>query len=814
MSFNNYANNDIDYDITLQNMAFANNQGITSSIGNRSVLTPPTQQMIDDYKKSLITPFIDEKGEARLYRTVTPVVLDNVEDQKKDLEIKENKIKESLGVERQKIKDRLDMVDSDINKINDILDKKRVHANKPLFEVALEIETFDRLNSDYKDELKRTDDIKDDLETKEKKMDRNIRVTESLFRTTSDEINDLGIELDKISKSMSDEKKSHDDAIIQLSTPTVTLTDLQKKKLQNTVDEFVKLEQQYESKRKEYENLIKKRSILLGKIKRYNTEKDNIYYEKNLIMETIRTNAENFDKLIFDTFPDRQIAETKRNLTPVYEIDMAGIVDLVKDRQKLQKDRDTFFDDFNAKQAQYEQAMIDLDSEKRDIQIATEKNKELIQKYNENFKELNQGLTNIPVQNPGEPEEEYYQRLTSYTGTKYDDTDLKMALEYKIGVELKDKFKDLFDIQNPIFLSIVEGVLNDSDMDLSNKKQLLSKWELFKDTYLKTYGKNNKLIKVKQILDLWENLSLSTNPSASIASFTATAPAQPIETQYPTTRVFNYNDDFKTNQEIHYVFTKISNKVAMGISTTGVIGSFVKVDPFGTPESLKETSIFDRVNIDENNLIAVLEDFLLEVKNLSRSVGKGLIYYLEPLLSDSVKNRLTRNQYLKRGTVNGHKDRIIGFGIKIPEVEKFANFGKVVIMLDKLIKTNTLVIKDKRGASILGVRNILVSDHMVNIITKLIADPKADISSDYIELSPADLEIYSALMELSGLHKILKVPKPNIKVYKDKLNVIVGEIEAGNDNLTSDLQDCLNKLVALKAITKTEAKRYFNDLMQ
>jgi hypothetical protein len=96
----------------------------------------------------------------------------------------------------------------------------------------------------------------------------------------------------------------------------------------------------------------------------------------------------------------------------------------------------------------------------------------------------------------------------------------------------------------------------------------------------------------------------------------------------------------------------------------------------------------------------------------------------------------------------------------------------------------------------------------------LITDPKADISSDYIELSPVDLEIYSALMELSGLHKILKVPKPNIKVYKDKLKVIVGEIEAGNDNLDDELKDCLNKLVALKAITKTEAKRYFNDLTQ
>jgi peptidoglycan hydrolase CwlO-like protein len=787
-------------------MAFANNQGITSSIGNRSVLTPPTQQMINDYKKSLITPFIDEKGEARLYRTVTPVVLDNVEDQKRELERKENKIKETLGSERQKIKEDLEKIDNDINKINDILDKKRVHADKPLFEFASQIAHFDKMNNDYKVELKNINKSIILIEKEQKKNNSNIVANESLLKKNNEEIININEELRKIAPDLTDKKLAYDNAKVKLYAPSTTLTE--SSEFNKSIIEYEALESEYDKRRVKLNELNKKGNIFEKNISSLTERNEDL--EKNISSLTERNEDLEKGKETLEL----TIAENKKNLTPIYGINMAGVKDLVSDRSKLQIVRENAFDAFIAKQAEYEKDMADFDNERRDIQIATEKNKDLVQKYNTNFKELNQGLTNIPVQNPGELEEEYYQRLTAYTGTKYDDTDLKMALEYKIGVELKDKFNDLFDMQNPNFLSIVEGVLNDSDMDLSNKKQLLSKWELFKDTYLKTYGKNNKIIKASQILDLWKNLSTTTNPSASLASFTATAPAQPIETQYPTTRVFNYDDDFKSNHKIYYVFAKISNKVVMGISTTDVIGSFVKVDPFSTPKNLIDTGLFNSINIDENNLIAVLEDFLLEVKNLSRSVGKGLLYYLEPLLSDSVKNRLTRNQYLKRGTVDGHKDRIIGFGIKMPEVEKFANFGKVVIMLDKLIKTNTLVIKDKRGASILGVRNILVSDHMVNIITKLIADLKADISSDYIELSPADLEIYSALMELSGLHKILKVPKPNIKVYKDKLKVIVGEIEAGNDNLISDLQDCLNKLVALKAITKTEAKRYFNDLTQ
>jgi len=103
MSFNNYANREIDYEITLQNMAFANNRDITASIGNRSVLSPPDQKTVEEYRRRTLPQGVVDPttGNKTLYRTVQPVVLEDVDKLISNLEIARNDNKNIIKTEKQ-----------------------------------------------------------------------------------------------------------------------------------------------------------------------------------------------------------------------------------------------------------------------------------------------------------------------------------------------------------------------------------------------------------------------------------------------------------------------------------------------------------------------------------------------------------------------------------------------------------------------------------------------------------------------------------------------------------------------------------------
>ena len=837
MSFNNYANREIDYEITLQNMAFANNRDITASIGNRSVLSPPDQKTVEEYRRRTLPQGVVDPttGNKTLYRTVQPVVLEDVDKLISNLEIARNDNKNIIKTEKQifiNLSDDLRLMLSEFNHrisktkqlieelYNNLQDKTLEYPEKSIINFNERIKRNNLTISNLEKEIieegfnvdpavgipAKVQEMRDFI-LKAKRI--NIEALQQENIALSDYILSLRIHIkhDLDSNEMKEIEESKD--IISISEKKVS----ELNKLNELLDRYP---QAGPNPPTDNEVSIKKVSIK----KEIETLLTIIDYHKNKIKEisgNLNQRDINNEQII------NQIEKLDKKLDQLNIAKKGAIAYL-----------ESLKEGFDREKAEYEYNNRRFEELDKVIAIEKQKNKEKVAKYQDDFKELNQGLTNIPVQEQGESDELFYQRLQAYTGQSFTDTDILANIDYRLTLEIKEKFKELFDTNNPLFLSIIESVINTPELSTTELKQnFLRRWTQFKIAYLKVYEKDNKFVKPNDIIDLWLETQSKTPIGSSSSSSSSSSSTKPVdkrdikdeekvkENKFDNTFKFTFDDKDGESNIIYYVYFQV-NKIGddirynIAISKTGQIGTFQAI----TVTSQSDRSM-SRATIEKtltNTMINTYRNYFKNTNNYKAMIKKFSADIIANFPPDDIDDRITITETGKKWRQTNFKKTqngaIIGFGIKMPEVEKFANFGKVMIMLDKLIKTNTLVIKDKRGASILGVRNILVSDHMVNIITKLIADPKADISSDYIELSPADLEIYSALMELSGLHKILKVPKPNIKVYKDKLNVIVGEIESGNDNLTSDLQDCLNKLVALKAITKTEAKRYFNDLTQ
>jgi len=166
----------------------------------------------------------------------------------------------------------------------------------------------------------------------------------------------------------------------------------------------------------------------------------------------------------------------------------------------------------------------------------------------------------------------------------------------------------------------------------------------------------------------------------------------------------------------------------------------------------------------------------------------------------------TRKQWIKNYIKI--KEPIIGAGISIPKHDKIIKFGNVLLLYDRLIKHNMLSVKKKGGGNIENFKNVRVSDKFVDIITGAIN--KQNINDIYNELNEDEQHLYNILVQISGIHKYVKIPAPNIKFLKDKLKLIEGEIEAGNDNVIEQLADILNKMVIVKLITKKQAIEHYN----
>jgi len=161
-----------------------------------------------------------------------------------------------------------------------------------------------------------------------------------------------------------------------------------------------------------------------------------------------------------------------------------------------------------------------------------------------------------------------------------------------------------------------------------------------------------------------------------------------------------------------------------------------------------------------------------------------------------------------------HK-KLKGDGIKNHVLPSTVPFGKIAIDLNKLFYQNILSIKRHNGNKIIGHRNKRVSDNFVDIIMKMFEN-KQVTQSDLKNIKDERL-LYDNLIVQSGLHKSKSIPttiEQTSQEMKNRLGLIVGQIEAGNSNksLLEELHELLFKMVRVHLISKSAATKYFNNL--
>lgn len=759
MDFKNTADDLIDYEIKIDNITGANNRAVTTTRAPKKILSKVTQQMVDDYKRSLIQPYVDEKtGDKFLYKPVVPVVLNDVKRAEVLLQGRKDAILNDIVDQKQILIGELNQIESKKNEINRLLEKK----------------TFQPISID--------------------------EYTTKIF-TNSNEIRDT------------------------------------EKEIKRNLNEIVKIQRDIDKNFKLYNksNNDKKRNELLAtmdglEIKKFNIEKIIDELDNKLIKLTEEKN------------------KMEEELHQTYQSSTADLKQIEYAREKIKRREKKLRNDLNDILLDEDNVNQMLQNDIKDLQIMKEENKQKIQEYNRNFKELNQNVDNMPVQEPGEQEEDYLLRLEQFSGQKYSDNDIISSLEYKMYVQLKDNFKKLFNLDDQRKLSVVESFLNIPEMKyIEERKILLTKFPLFEKKFLETYGFDNSTIKPQNILEFWENLK---TPPVLPSSLIDTSIEKEILTQmekdekdekdkkdnkYGNLHEFDYKDGKNNDKKLYIIFInrnfKINNKFAVGISKTGKIGSFSAFQ-INTRMNNKDIQA-QLINLKfVDNTVLFEQDFKTheQIENAFDELSTTIqILYASPKKSkliptqikdaigekkeDYIKRNPTTNEIIGAGAKKTKKNKIIGRGISLPEVPDIISFGKVNLLYSKLINNNVLSIKDKKNKSIANCKNVTVSDHFVNIVSKIIDN--VDITNDYHELTEDEKIIYNSLMILSGLSKVAKVPKPSIQFFKNKVQLLSGEIEAGNDNIKvkEDLQYYLNQLVLFKAITKKQAQTYFNQII-
>jgi len=142
-------------------------------------------------------------------------------------------------------------------------------------------------------------------------------------------------------------------------------------------------------------------------------------------------------------------------------------------------------------------------------------------------------------------------------------------------------------------------------------------------------------------------------------------------------------------------------------------------------------------------------------------------------------------------------------------------FGKIKIDLNKLFYRNILSITDNKGKQMNGYPNKRVSDNFVDVIFKILENKtitKTDLKNIHSERI-----MYDNLIVLSGIHKSKSIPttiEDTAPEMKNRLGLIVGEIEAGNSNkeLLKELHELLFKMSQINLISRSAATKYYNNI--
>ena len=445
-------------------------------------------------------------------------------------------------------------------------------------------------------------------------------------------------------------------------------------------------------------------------------------------------------------------------------------------------------------------------------------NKKKLDDYTTTIKDLNKEVY-FPTQSTSESDESYLERLEALKNVVQPDL-IAIQTKSKIVKDFNEKLLEI--IKNKAIINNV-GLLIDQGENTDNRANLLQIFPLFKKRFTEIYGENNKKIDASTIadfiLDMLENVDKYKNQRIELTDeqeaekmikisqlVTNKIEGQQAVQARELTDLGIENIQYEINENIVDIPTyHISNNgvncyfilYKANTRTYRLMYAFVPEKGAYINSYKKEKEMIDSIEsrLDINpNEVDYLKEIISEIpKKLKGQTVEGNAFY---------------QKGKKEDTAN-----IKGWGVhRDEEIPKVATFGRFIIYPYKLFYDNLLIIRHPSGINIKNMNNVHVSDKFVDIMMELL---KGKMETKEIQhLNAPEKELISIIIRMSDLHKKVPLQHNAKQKLKEDLDLIVGEIEAGNNNreLYDKTVSILDKLIKLKGITKKEGENFLNSL--
>jgi hypothetical protein len=424
------------------------------------------------------------------------------------------------------------------------------------------------------------------------------------------------------------------------------------------------------------------------------------------------------------------------------------------------------------------------------------------------------------MQDPNESDQDYITRIQQIEGTEYKPEIYKEKAANEGNLKLMSNLRN--SLRDEVKISEITKTFSPEEVFIVN-----TNWKAIQEQLKVKFGINNpdKNVTdyVSEIRDVVE--TLQSKPFGTVllpgdsASKSSGATSTPTGTTTPLAHDDGTASDFITTVENgalyiqntvvgEAIWIKLAAKTAKPGSAVYIVFSdrnaddsfktfkFSGTDKFAYKEMLKDLKLSDALNLD-------IKKQLLG----SSTIKEFVITHLKKTLPVvQAKNVIVQGVTMVGAGLLPHKEVIT----------KNANFGKNIILLDKLYYKNVLSIKDKRMHSVEHLPNIKVSDTLADIIISMCKNDHPT-KQTLDTLSSSEKQLYDLLLYVSGLRKKhinktenTSVKDANIKELKKRFKIVEAQIQAGNNNpvVKAELKEIINKLVLYHVISQNNGKKY------
>ena len=479
--------------------------------------------------------------------------------------------------------------------------------------------------------------------------------------------------------------------------------------------------------------------------------------------------------------------------------------------------------EINAKEIVVEQVKENFELNKVEVLKANNLNRPIIKQYEDTFNTLNRNRYSVS-QEPNESDDAYLKRIQSLETNTYN----------------PDIFKDkASNEENKKFMTNLRNVVRDevkiSDIvkSFNGKPEevyiINNNWKEIEEQLKKKFGPNNPRTPfaeyTKEIEDVIDNLVHKQYGTTLIPTNTATSATSLCNATAPvgTPTVLNNTGgavtDFESIVENGALY--INNKrlgkaiwVRLAKHSSKEFIAFSNADNIeGAFRTFVHTSGFS--NFHFNRILDILD---LNANTEVKEQLFGPVYTVTPMIA-FLKNTIglpvpTGKMIPDNGVL------MKGWGMKHDEdVPKLANFGKNIILLNKLYYKNILSVKDKKMHSVEHMPNVKVSDTLADIIFNMCKNANANkpTKETLDTLKSSERVLFDLLLYVSGLSKSKSInavsgnsKDKHIKELKERLKLVEAEHQAGNNNpvIKAELKDIVNKLVLYHVISQNNGKEY------